>query len=351
VVTDDYVLLADDVKGDAPHEFESLFQMKGFLGLEAAGKKFIRHDDQWDTNPVGSAQFVTDCDRYEVTAPAVSRFEMKFGPGADNAGTRALYCEDGPLKLDVHTLWPPKQEILIGTAPEDHGVEKRLSHAVRGDGQTLAQGSFGAWLLGRADLDISVEGIKQLELETRTELSKKPTLFWGSARIVTRDGREIPLAELSQETVNVKAVASAGEDYFGGSVKIQGRLQPFSTPAEPDDAKAAAVIRIDLSTVDAVRFKASLGSDFPPGPEAQRRKTMAVKAATGKEARFLTIIEPYEDKPVVKSAKALAADRIHVELIDGRKQEIILHEKNGKPAVNLIESKDGKETRHETTSP
>ena len=48
---------------------------------------------------------------------------------------------------------------------------------------------------------------------------------------------------------------------------------------------------------------------------------------------------------------ATAADRIHVELIDGHEHQIILHAKDGKPAVNLIESKDGKELRRETTSP
>jgi hypothetical protein len=349
VVTDDYVLFADHVKGDAPHQFESLFQMKGFLGLDARDKRHLRHDDQWDSNPIGSAQFVTDCDRYQVTAPAVSRFEMKFGPGADNAGTRVPCSEDGVLKLDVHTLWPSQHEIMIGAAPEEHDVQKRLFYAVRGDGRMLAEGSFGAWILGRADIDVPVEGIRDLELETRAELSNKPTLFWGGACIVTRDGREIPLADLSPKTVNVKPVATPNLDYFGGPVKIQGRPQPFSTPAEPDDAKAPAMVRIDLTGVDAVRFKAGLGSDYPPGPEEQRRKTMAVKATTGSEARFLTLIEPYENRPVVKSATARDADRVHVSLVDGREHEVIFLEKDGKPAVTMIETKDGKELRRETT--
>ena len=109
------------------------------------------------------------------------------------------------------------------------------------------------------------------------------------------------------------------------------------------------MIRVDLTKVDAVCFKAGLGSDFPPGPEAQRRKTMAVKAPTGNEARFLTVIEPYEDQPVVKSAVASSADHIHVELADGRVQEMIFSEKDGKPGVEIIETKDGKELRRETT--
>ncbi len=40
VVTDDYVVVADYLKGAKPHLFESLFQPKGFLGLDAPAKKF-----------------------------------------------------------------------------------------------------------------------------------------------------------------------------------------------------------------------------------------------------------------------------------------------------------------------
>ncbi|BCU78152.1 hypothetical protein llg_28670 [Luteolibacter sp. LG18] len=350
VVTDDYVLLADDTAGTAAHEYESLFQMKGFLGLDAASKKFLRHDGQWDTNPVGSAQFVTDCDRYEVTAPAVARFEMKFGPGADNEGTRALCSEDGVLKLDVHSLWPAKQEIMIGSVPEDHGLGQRLFYNVRGDGRTLAEGKFGAWTLGKGDVDVAVEGVKTLELETRVELKKRPTLFWGSARVVTKDGREIPLSDLPVEAENVVLVEHPNTDYDGGPVKIQGEPQPFSTPAQPQEESQPAIVKVDLSKVEAVRFVASVGSDFPPGPEAQRRKTMAVKAATAPTARFLSIIEPYEDQPVVKSAAAVSADKIRVELADGRVQELTLHDLSGKLSVDLVETKDGRELRRESTS-
>ena len=36
VVTDDYVLLADYLKGERPHTFDNLLQLKGFLGLDGA---------------------------------------------------------------------------------------------------------------------------------------------------------------------------------------------------------------------------------------------------------------------------------------------------------------------------
>ncbi|MEO7101083.1 MAG: hypothetical protein ABI162_17130 [Luteolibacter sp.] len=349
VVTDDYVVLADDAEGGGIHDFENLFQMKGFLGLEAKDKKLLRHDSQWDKDPVSSAQFVTDCDWYAVTAPAVSRFEMKFGPGADNAGTRALCSEDGVLKLDVHTLWPLKQEIMFGTTPEDHGLGQRLFYTVRGDGRILNEGKFGAWTLGKGDVDVPIDGVKQLELETRTELKKRPTLFWGHASVVTRDGKEIPLADLSPAFTNIIPTKIVNHDYDGGPVKIQGETQAFSTPAQPENDAQPGLIRIDLSKVDAVRFKASIGSDYPPGPEAQRRKTMSVKADKGSKARFLTVIEPYENQPIVKSAFATSGDQIRVELADGRVQEIQIHDLIGKLSIDMIESKNGKEIRREST--
>jgi hypothetical protein len=353
IVTDDYVVLADYVKGTNAHTFESLFQMKGFQGLEAPEKKFLRYDAQWNPDPLGSAQFVTDCDWFEVAAPAKSRFEMRFGPGADNAGTRALYSEDGVLKLDIHTLWPPKQEIMVGTTPEDHAVEKRLFYTVRGDGKTLAEGKFGAWILGSADIDVPLDGVKQLELETRTELSKKPTLFWASARIVTKDGKEISLSELPVKFENVEEPKEQGKDYFGGPIKILGNEYKSAAPGQPKNDKQPGFVRVDLSGVNAVRFKATLGSDYPLGDEAQRRKTYAVRAADGDEARFLTVIEPYEDKPFVKSAVALSADKLRVELTDGRVQEISIHNLDGDGksiSAEITETRDGAVTRSESTS-
>jgi len=350
IVTDDYVVLADWVKGANMHTFESLLHMKDFKGLEAAGKKFLRHDAQWDANPVGSAQFVTDCDWYEVSAPAVSRFQMRFGPGADNEGSRTLGNEDGMLKTDVYSLWPHKQQIMIGAAPEMHPVEKRLFYTVRGDNRTLAEGKFGAWILGSANIDAPLDGVKQLELETKTESAKKPTLFWADSRIVTRDGKEIPLSQLSPRFENVEQPAQSGKDYFGGPVKIVGNEYKNAVPAEPKNAKDPGVVRVDLAGVNAVRFKATLGGDFPLGGETQRRKVYAVRAPEGTEARFLTVIEPYEDKPVVKSAEALSADKIRVELTDGRVQEIEFRnfQGDGKDIrISMTESKDGHSIRTE----
>jgi hypothetical protein len=352
IVTDDYVVLADWVKGTNAHSFESLFQLKGFQGLEAPEKKFLRHDAQWNTDPIGSAQFVTDCDWYSVAAPAKSSFEMRWGEGADNAGTRTVGSEDGVLKLDVHTLWPLRQEIMVATAPEPHDTEKRLFYAVRGDGKTLAEGKFGAWILGTGDIDVPLDGVKQLELETRVEISRKPTVFWAGARIVTKDGKDIPLSELPLKFENIEQPKNTGKDYFGGPIKILGNEYQTAAPGQPKNDKQPGLVRVDLSGVNAVRFKSTLGSDYPLGNEAQRRKVYAIRAANGDEARFLTVIEPYEDKALVKSAVAVNADKLRVELTDGRVQEITLKNFDGSGKdieAHIVETKDGQVLRQEST--
>ncbi|HSV16081.1 MAG TPA: hypothetical protein VLI90_17605 [Tepidisphaeraceae bacterium] len=355
IVTDDYVVLADDIAGDQPHTFESLLQLKGFLGIEAPQKQFLRHDAQWNADPVGSAQFVTDCNWYSAQAPAVARFEERWGPGADNEGSRSAGNEDGVMKLDVHSLWPPAQQIMVATAPEQHDTEKRLFYSVRGDGRTLAGGKFGAWILGRGDIDVPVDGIKQLELETKTELSRHPTLFWAAAGIVTRDGKEIPLSQLPMQADNIVPTKGPDQDYLGGPVKIIGEQYKQTIAAEPKDAKQPGVIRVDLTGTDAVRFKAVIGSDYPPGDESQRRKVYAIRPADARAAtaRFITIIEPYEDRPTIKSATATSGDHLRVELTDGRVQEIALHNlaaSESGPSADLTETRDGQVLRRESTT-
>jgi hypothetical protein len=352
VVTDDYVLLDDYLKGTNPHTFESLLQIKGFEGLDAPGKQFLRHDAQWTTDPLSSAQFVTDCNWYSAQAPAVARFQERWGPGEDNEGSRSIGNEAGVLKLDVHSLWPASQEIMVATAPEQHDVEKRLYYTIRGDGKVLGQGKFGAWILGQADIDVPLDGVTSLDLETKTELSKRPTLFWANARIVTTDGKEIPLHTLPLKSDNLVATKDPTHDYLGGPIKIAGNEYPQGTAAEPADATKPGIVHLDLTGLHAARFKAVLGSDYPPGPEDQRRKVYAIRVAGKAEASFLTLIEPYENGAVVKSAAATSADKLHVELTDGRVQDIEIDnlEKGQDVHVNMVESRDGKTLRQENAS-
>jgi hypothetical protein len=176
-------------------------------------------------------------------------------------------------------------------------------------------------------------------------------VIWASARIVTKDGKEISLSELPVKFENVEEPKEQGKDYFGGPIKILGNEYKSAAPGQPKNDKQPGFVRVDLSGVSAARFKATLGSDYPLGDEAQRRKTYAVRAADGNEARFLTVIEPYEDKPFVKSAVALSADKLRVELTDGRVQEIEFQNFDGDGKdirISMTESKNGLPIRTET---
>ena len=122
----------------------------------------------------------------------------------------------GVLNMDLHTLWPPRQEIMLATPPETLPVNRQVTYAVRGDGKTLAEGKSGMWILGQVEIDVPLEGVKSLELETQTGATNPGTLFWAGARIVTADGKEIPLAQLPVTFDNAMQPKDKGSDFAGG---------------------------------------------------------------------------------------------------------------------------------------
>jgi hypothetical protein len=351
IVTDDYVVIADYVKSEKPHTFDNLLQLKGFTALEAQNKKRIRHDAQFNADPHSSAQFITDCDWYQASAPAVGHFVSKFGPRDKEKVFPPQYYEDGTLKVDVHSLWPKQQEIMVATPPENLRGQQWVSYEVTGDGKSIAKGESGVWILGAVDIDLPVEGITELTLSVVTETGgKTKSLFWANPHLVTADGTEIPVSG-PQSSDNVDMPSSPGLNYYGTPIKIAGMAYSSALPTQPLNGKNPAVIRIPLVGKNAVRFKAKLGGDYYFGPEDQRRKVFAVRTQ-GKEARFLTVLEPYEDQSAVKSAKAVSADKLRVELADGRVQEITFCNFEGDAkdiSAEIIESKDGKILRSEST--
>ena len=355
IVTDDYVVLADYMKAKEKHTFDSLLQLTGFQGLDAPGKTFLRHDAQWNPDPVGSGQFVTGCDWYSAQAPARAHFSMywKTDPKDPKKTVAPTLCsEDGTLNLDVLSLWPQSQQIMVGQAPQNEANEKKLWYTVKGDGKLLADGKFGAWILGQANIDVPVAGVKTLDLETKVEGAHKNTLFWGNGRVVTTTGEEIPLSKLPVKYDNVLQPPAPGKDYYGGPIKIVGMDYAEATPAEPQDGRVSAVAHVDLSGITASRFKANLGGSFPLGDAGQLRKVYSIRAE-GTEARFLTLIEPFDRQSVVKSAQAVSADQFQVELTDGRMQELTINNLEGVGqdiSVSLKESHNGQELRTEASS-
>jgi len=351
IVTDDYIVVADYLKSEKPHTFDNLFQMKNFTGLEATDKKLLSHVAQFNPDPHSAAQLITDCDWYQATAPAVGHFEIKPSTDGENIGNHPDLNDPGTLKIDIRSLWPKEQEIMVAQPPETQANQQWVTYDVSGDGKSLAKGESGVWILGTADIDVPVDKVNELTLTVGTDgSSKKKSLFWANARLVTADGKEISITG-PQSGDNIDVPPKPGQDYYGGPIKIAGTLYPDALPTQPLDAKQPAVIRISLAGKNAARFKATLGGDYPFGPEDQRRKIYAIRSQ-GAEARFLTVLEPYDNAPMVKSAEAVSADQLRVELTDGRVQEITLHNFNGDGkniSADITESKDGKTLRTETT--
>jgi hypothetical protein len=264
-----------------------------------------------------------------------------------------LCSEDGVLKMDVHSLWPLSQQIMIGQAPQNQGNQKKLWYTVKGDGKVLTEGKFGSWILGQANIDVPLDDVKSLDLETKTQGAAKKTLFWANARIVTADGREIPLSQLPVTYDNVAPAPVPEKDYYGQTVKVVGEPYDRATPAEPANEVSPDIVHVDLSALNAVKFKAVLGGSYPLADGTQLHKIYVVRSE-GTEARFLNLIEPYDGKPMVKSAAATSADTLRVELADGRVQDLTIHNLEGDGtgiSVSLHQSGKGPLVDEATTPP
>ncbi|HEU5396369.1 MAG TPA: hypothetical protein VFV81_04325, partial [Verrucomicrobiae bacterium] len=344
IVADDYLVIADALKSEQPHTFDDLYQMKGFQSLDAPGKEFLRHDAQFNSDSRSSAQFITDCDWYQVDAPAVSRFLIQKDTGAENQ-----HNEPGVLKLDVHSLWPPKQQVMLAQPAEELHDHQWVRYDVSVDGKSVANGESGMWILGAVNLDVPVAGARELTIKITTSDAATKALFLAGAHFET-DGGQGPALDVQPQTENV-AAAKPGEDYYGGPIKIEGIAYPDAIPAEPLKSHQPAVIRIPIAGKGVSRFKAVLGADYPLGDETDRRKVFAIRS-TGTEAHFLTVLEPYEKTPMIKSATATGPDRLRVELADGRVQEITIQNLDGDGhdlGVRIVETRDGQVVREEST--
>ncbi len=326
VVTDEYIVLADYLEAPEEHTFDCLFNIKGFLGLEAdEGSEPVRHTEQMNPDPILAAQLITDCDWYETKGTTKVRFQTQFGEGADNAGTR-IYGEDGLLNIDVYSAWPLEREVMVGALPEAHGVNRRFWYSVKGDDQRLAEGQFGAWILGRDEIDVDIQGLETLTLTTQADFGKSApkTLFWGNPEIITADGTTLKLSDLDVTVAQISNVPTLGKDYYGGPVKIAGRLFEDAVAANPVRSKQDGTITVDLKGLKAVRFKASVGGDYPLGDESQRRKSLSFRT-TGKQTQYLTVIEPFEKESLVKKVTATSPTELTVELKDGRTHKLKLN--------------------------
>lgn len=362
VVTDDYVLVADYLKGQENHVFDNLWQFRGArpgAGLEPDGES-----PQWDTDPLSSGQFITSVRDYTChdggKVESVHHFAPKDGNGKnrvmnnwETGGQNRLYNEPGDLHLDAWLIWPRQAQVRIGDYAESWGNDRLLDYQVKADGAVLAAGRLRAWLLGDGVVDVDLSGKKELCIEVKTDRGKGKdlSLMMADAVLQTADGRRIRLSSLGGTEQNVKPLPENGKDYEGGPVKLAGRAYTDVVGVEPDDVARAAVLRYHLDGLQAERLTAVLGCDYFVGDESQVRQTVGVRRQ-GKEACYVTLVEPYEDRAAVKAVRAVSEAEVEVELADGRMQRLRIsgfYQPGETVRVEMEEWKDGRVLRREQT--
>jgi hypothetical protein len=111
-------------------------------------------------------------------------------------------------------------------------------------------------------------------------------------------------------------------------------------------------VTLDIHTILNSSMKMAIGDyQSKPEPSEARRKTLLFRTQ-GKEFRFVSLFEPYLEKPVVQTFSVNKDGAIVVHLQDGRTQtiEISNFEGSGRAIeVKLTETKDGKVIRKEST--
>lgn len=178
IVTDDYVILADYLKGKENHVFDNLLQLRG--AQPGDNLKWVSHSPQWDNDPLSSGQFITNVNRYEYKQGGEIKSVHHFAPrGKDGmnlainnwetGGQNRLYNEPGNLNIDAYMVWPRKAEISIGDYAEDWGINKKMDYQVIADGELMNRGSIGAWILGKHYLNVPLENKKELTFIVKTD--------------------------------------------------------------------------------------------------------------------------------------------------------------------------------------
>ncbi|WP_321003324.1 hypothetical protein [Eisenbergiella porci] len=367
LVTDDFAVNFDYARGEQAHIFDCLYHLQGLReirDLQGNMLKEYAHTEQLDASPLGGAQFITDCGWYKTERGGRLNFQTNYTETRNNGNhwmcaNRTGFNAPGSMDTDLYIAYPERTELVVGCDPEYQGVNKQLFYQVSADGECLADGAFGAWILGRDEIDVDIRGRKKLYLETRVKqvefeesqyLPMEKSIFWGNPEILTENGEWLPLAQLQLNYENVDQSYEAGRDYAGGLVRLQAKRYDAAVGAEPADIDKKAVISLDLTGLMAVRFRSAVGGDYPVGEEEGRRRTTAVRQY-GKSASWITVLEPVEKEHQIKSVKAASADTLEVEMKDGRAIVIQVKGLDGKEAeIQVIarEYRDGKKIREES---
>ncbi len=362
VVTDDYVVCFDYICGETEHDYDCIYHLPGLRSIAGEQLRKTGSAEQLAADPLSSAQFITDVDNYIEKGAVKLSFSYDYDKNVSAKAPwltypfRSGHNVPGTMNTDLYYLSDSETELFVGCDPEYYPVSKRLFYSVEADGEKLAEGRFGAWILGRDHIDIDVSGRKKLLLRVRTEegmLDNGPentikTIFWGDPYFETMSGERIYLADMDHTTDNVDCGRGIGVDYEGGPVRIQAKLFEKAVPGDVIDKSREGIIEVDISGIGAVRFVSDIGGDYPVGDESRRRRFISQRRH-GKSAEFISVLEPYTEKKMIESAEYISGSEIELRLTDGRIQRIIVSGmSSGDISVKMEEYSGGKLIRCES---
>lgn len=343
VLTDDYVVCFDYIRGDKEHDYHCIYHLPGLRAIENDTMELVEHTDKLTEDPLSSAQFITEVDRYREKGITKLSFSYEYDEKLAGkapwipAPFRSGHNVPGVINTDLYFVQKTANEIVVGCDPEYMPTSKRLFWTVEADGETLAEGRFGSWMFGKDHVDEDITGRAQLKLRVRTEdgmnehgLTRETvrSIFWGDPYFVTADGEKLYLGDIEYTTENVDNGNGVGVDYGGGPVKIEQHEYKKAVPGDVIDKSGEAVITVDLSALNAVRFVSDIGGDYPVGDESGRRR-FAAQLKHERSSRFVSVLEPYTDRKMIKDIEFISYNEIKVSLNDGRVQVITVSELDG----------------------
>ena len=362
VLLDDCVICFDYIKGENEHTYHCIYHLPGLNGIGNDSMRLTGHTEQLAADPLSSAQFITDVDRYGGSGTTRLSFGFMYDDKVSAKAPwllspfRSGHNVPGYLNTDLYYVENGETELILGCDPEYYPVSKRLFYSVTDGSDILAEGKFGAWILGRDHIDIDVSGRSKIELHVRTEdgtidhdavRETVRTIFWGDPYFETSDGKRIYLSELGYTTENIDNGNGIGVDYAGGPVKIQTKLYEKAVPGDVMDKSREGVVTVDISGIDAVRFVSDIGGDYPVGDESGRRRFIALEKK-GRSASFVSILEPHMGDRMIVSAEP-AENGVRITFADGRMSDVeVFGLDTSEPNVSVTEYKDGVPVRTES---
>ncbi len=362
IVTDDYVILADYLEADSIHTFDNLLQLRGATLDDNV--VLTGHDAQFDTSPLSSGQFITSVDNYKYNPGTVIKSVHRFAAIGDDGknivngnwetgGQNRLYNNPGSLRMDVYPLLPSSGTMRVGDYAECWNNEHLIAFSLENDNVECARDTINSWLLGSSIINVKLDKPRKLRINVAC---KRPSLGRDAAmlvngNIVTTDGKCVKLSKLPAKYVNVKMLPAPNADYSGGPVKIAGQQYVDAIGLEPADYTQPSFVEFDLSGINVIGMYGTIGCDYFTGNEEQLRKTVALRQ-DGTQAKYITLIEPYESKSLLKTAEADENGNVTVTLSDGRIQKLKIEDffnRSLTPKVTIKEFKGSKLLRHEST--